>query len=422
MVVVVSGRYALFGATNQIFMKILQINKFYYRRGGADQHFLDLAELLKNNGHEVSVFSMKDKRNEKTPDSKYFVSHREFGKFNLGAYFRPFKTVYSCEAKRKIKKLIKDKKPELAHLHLIYHHLTPSILPVLKKNRIPVVATLHDWKYLCPNYLLFTQEKVCERCKGGKYSNCLRHRCIHNSVLQSALATMEAYFHHSRKYYEKYIDLYIAPSEFVKNKFVEFGYPAEKIVVLPHFLPDSFVKNLQKNTQPAMPLVFSYIGRLSPEKGIRRLCEIWLEQNIPYRLEVFGTGPQEKEIMALANKSDGRIIKRGFIPRGKIFEDYGKFCATIVPSACYETFGLSVLESLFAGVPCIVNDLGGLSEFTRKTAAVIGFSLHKPETLLPALQKVLEPKFREEAVRFAADYPTVEDYYQKLLSIYRDLL
>ncbi len=403
-------------------MKILQINKFYYRKGGADQHFLDLVSLLKEQGNEVSVFSMRDKNNEKTEDEKYFVSHREFGKFNLNAYLRPLKTIYSYEAKRKITKLIKDKKPEIAHLHLIYHHLTPSILPVLKKNKIPVVATIHDWKYLCPNYLLFTQDKVCDRCKGGKYINCFKYRCLHGSLPQSFLATMEAYFHHAKKYYENYIDLYIAPSEFVRNKFIEFGYPAKKIIVLPHFLPNEFLKIKKGNTPTSLPLSFAYVGRLSPEKGIVRLGQIWLEQNIPYRLEIFGSGPEEEKIKKIVEKSHGKIVWHGFMPRKDIFKNYGRFCATISPSVCYETFGLSVLESLSFDVPAIVNSLGGLQEFTRKTPAVLGFDMEKPETLLPTLQKSLEPKIREEAIKFCLNYPTMKDYYQKITATYQSLL
>lgn len=403
-------------------MKILQINKFYYRKGGADQHFLDLVDLLKEKGNNISVFSMHDKNNEKTGDEKYFVSHREFGKFNLNAYLRPLKTIYSFEAKRKIKKLIKDKKPEIAHLHLIYHHLTPSILPVLKKNKIPVVATIHDWKYLCPNYLLFTENKVCERCKGGKYINCLKYKCLHGSLPQSLLGTVEAYFYHAKKYYENYIDLYIAPSNFVKNKFIEFGYPAEKIIVLPHFLPTEFLKLKKESTPITSPLSFAYVGRISPEKGIARLGQIWLEQNIPYRLEIFGSGPEEEKIKKLADKSGGKIICHGFVPRKNIFKNYGRFCGTISPSVCYETFGLSVLESINFNVPAIVNNLGGLQEFTGQTSSVLDFSMEKPETLLPALKKSLESKTREETIKFCLNYPTSENYYQKIISIYQSLL
>lgn len=402
-------------------MKILQINKFFYRRGGADQHFLDLVELLQKEGNEVLVFSMKDKRNEKSADEKYFVNHREFGKFDLVSYLRPLKTVYSCEAKRKIEKLIKDKKPEIAHLHLIYHHLTPSILPILKKYKIPVVATIHDWKFICPNYSLFTQGRVCERCKGGKYYNCLTHRCLHGSLGKSALATTEAYFHHFKKYYEKYIDLYIAPSEFVKNKFIEFGYPAEKIVVLSHFLPANFI-SAEKDQNPVMPAHFAYVGRLSKEKGILDLCQKWLDEKVPYSLDIFGTGPLEKEIKKFCDKSAGKIICHGFVPREDIHRNYQQFTATISPSIVYETFGLSVLESLASGVPAVVNNLGALAEFAEKTPAVIAFDFKKPGSLLLALQQSAVSEKRSFAREFVKNYPSARNYYQKLISFYQGLL
>ena len=178
-------------------MRILQINKFFYRRGGADIHFLDLGRLLESHGHEVIHFSAVDSRNEPSPYSKYFIPsidlrarHGLLGGLKVAGHI-----LYSTIAARKFEQLIKDTKPDIAHLHNIYRHLSPSILPVLKKYKIPVVMTLHDYKMICPNYKLYTQGAVCERCRKHKYYQAIFHRCIFDKTMPSAMAALEMSVH-----------------------------------------------------------------------------------------------------------------------------------------------------------------------------------------------------------------------------------
>jgi len=401
-------------------MKILEINKFYYRRGGADHHFLDLCGILRSKGESVSVFSMQDKRNEPSPYAKYFVSNIEFGSFNIGALLRPLRVIYSCEAARKLRRLIKADRPDVAHLHLIYHHLSPSVLAVLKKEKIPVVMTIHDWKPLCPNYLMFTDGNVCERCLGGHYGQCTKHLCIHRSLPQSMLGSIEAYIHHAKKYYEEYVDLYIAPSEFVKAMFIKWGFPESKIKVLAPFLPPSLTPANLPSPAPKVPS-FAYVGRLNQEKGILDLVYKWASEGIVYPLHIFGDGPLLLPIKNTIDKFQAKnIYLYGPTPREEVVENLRQMTALIVPSEWHEIFGLVVIEALSQGVPVITSKFGSLPGLVEKSGA--GLSVDLSGDLASALNNISGEEYRRHAVEYMSHNHRPDDYYRDLMNVFKTIL
>lgn len=406
-------------------MKILQVNKFFYRRGGAEQHFFDLRDLLTSRGEEVIDFSMRDKRNEPSPFAEYFVANREFGRTNWRTLARPCKIIYSGEAKRKISRLIKATRPEVAHLHLIYHHLTPSILVALKKANIPTVMTIHDWKPLCPNYHLYTEGRPCVRCRGGHYWQAARHRCLRGSLPASALVALEAYYHHFRRYYEDYIDLLIAPSDFAKEMFVLFGWPEEKIEVLPHFLPAA-IKPV--SVPPPLPEErrFAYVGRLSPEKGVDRLVDFWIKEKIRYPLDLYGDGPLYETLGRALKKNSAaakKIRRLGRAPREQILARLDDYAAVIMPSVCYETFGLTAIEAWSRGVPVVANQLGSFVELLEKSGAGLLFDWSSGDRFLTeALEKIQSPAYRQRAVAYIKNNHRPDEYYRRLKQIYERLI
>ncbi len=399
-------------------MRILEINKFYYRRGGADLHFLDLCDILKSKGESVSIFSMKDKRNEPTPYEKYFVSNIEFGSLNFGSLSRPLRVIYSREAAKNIERLIKDERPDIAHAHLIYHHLSPSILSVLKKEKIPVVMTIHDWKPLCPNYLMFTNGSVCERCRGGHYFQCAKHSCIHHSFPQSVLASLEAYIHHAKKYYEEYVDLYIAPSNFVKEMFVKWGFPEKKIEVIPHFLPPT-IERVNSVTQPPREPSFAFVGRINEEKGVQTLVKQWVEKKIPYSLHVFGGGPLFLSLKNIVDKSGmNNIFLHGAMSREDVAKYLRQMTAIIIPSEWYEIFGLVAIEAWSQGIPAITSTFGSLPELVKKSGAGISLDL-EGDNLFNTLQKISDITYRQNAVEYMAKNHFSDEYYLSLKKVFQ---
>ncbi|MBU2542186.1 glycosyltransferase [Patescibacteria group bacterium] len=413
-------------------MNVLQVNKFFYKRGGAEHHMFDLAELLTKHGDNVLYFSMQDKHNEKSEFSKYFVSNADFSSDTKINFWQKIKNVgrmfYSFEAKKKIGELLKNEKIDLVHLHNIYHHISPSILPVIKKQGIPVVMTLHDYKLLCPNYTFYHHGAVHEEDGRGWYCSCVKNKCLNNSFVQSFIVTMEMIFHNKlKKYYEKNVDLFIAPSQFVKDIFVRFGWDEKKIVVLEHFLPLNFkikdrVSDLPKEKR------FICVGRLSSEKGIDKLIKYWLKNNIKYKLDIFGNGPLMPTLQELVSGCEN-IILHGQKDRNEIYKNIVDYTAMIVPTEFYEPFGLIVLEAFASGLPVITSGRGALGGLIKKSKAGLIFSWDN-NSLQEKLEQINDShrastfgdkKYRENALQYIRENHQAEGYYNEIMRIYKSV-
>lgn len=409
-------------------MNILQVNKFYFPKGGAEQHFLDLCGLLESAGHKVIPFSTIDERNLPTPYDKYFVSGMDLSDPGSLSWWKKIKyasrILYNFEARKKITKLLKNEKIDLVHLHNIYHHLSPSILSAIKKQGIPIVMTIHDYKLLCPNYTFVNNGKVDESLGRGWYWSCVKNKCVDNSRTYSLLAVLEMIYHHKiMKFYEKNVDLFISPSEFIRDLFISFGWDKNKIIVLPHFLPLSFKKVSVPTPAPEVSR-FVYVGRFAEEKGTDRLVEYWCKNRVPYGLHLFGTGPLEQKIRDIIESyNNEKVVLHGFMAQEALYEKVREMTtAIIVPSIFYEPFGLVLIESFANGIPAVVNNSGTLVELIKQTGAGIIFDWQNEATLDKALLEINDDKYRGLAVSCMQNNFLPENYYRKLLSVYEHLL
>ena len=245
-------------------MRILYCNKYNYPFSGTEVYLFELMELMRAQGHEVALFSMAHPRGESTPYDRHFVPHIDF-KAKTGWWQKARQAghaIYSKEARRRIRAMIAEFRPDVAHVRNIYHHLSPSILWELKAQNVPVVYHLNDFKLLCPSYNLVSQGEACEACRGGEFWHALRPSCYPGMGARMTL-TAEAYFHRGLGTYRKCVDLFLAPSQFVRDKFVEHGWKADKFEVLPHFQQIHPLRETQGDERRLL-----YFGRLSAEKGV----------------------------------------------------------------------------------------------------------------------------------------------------------
>ncbi len=425
-------------------MKILLINKFYYLKRGAEKHFFDLKKLLESKGHQVVVFSMQDERNEKTPYAKYFVSKIETEKprFSLRGAGRVF---YSFEAKKKLEKLILAEKPDIAHVHNIYHQISPSILTVLKKHKIPIAMTLHDFKILCPVYILYSKGEICEKCKTYRYWHCVTKKCAKNSYLASKLNALEMCWHKFLRIYENNVSTFIVPSEFLKNKILEWGrLPEAKINVLPHFVdcnnltavtPKSPVLSLQTPVGGDLPLgrdgnYILYFGSLSKEKGVRVLLEaakiLNENNNLKHEIHLAGTGPEEKALRDFVAKNylSEKVKFCGYLTREALQEKIKNSLFVVVPSITYETFGLSALEANALGKPVVASNLGALPEIVIDKETGILFKAGDSRDLAEKISVMLvsgDSKKGERAKEIAETKYNKENYWRELEKIYENI-
>jgi len=178
--------------------KLLLINKFYHdkgRAGGVGRYLVQEEEDLTNAGWEVIPFATADEDARPSPYDRFFVRSHDYSQAKFsGAMGSALSLVWNREAARNLEALIKETKPDVAHLHNVYHHLSPSILPVLKKYNIPVVMTLHDLRLLCPAIHMLRQGEFCERCKGGRFHQAVLGKCVKESRAASLLKIPLAHF------------------------------------------------------------------------------------------------------------------------------------------------------------------------------------------------------------------------------------
>ena len=402
-------------------MKILQINKFFYRRGGAETHFLNLCRLLESRGHEVIHFSTIDSRNEPSPFSKYFIPsidlrarHGLWGSLKLAEHI-----LYSTAAARQLEQLIKDTKPDVAHLHNIYHHLSPSILPVLKKYNIPMVMTLHDYKIICPNYKLYTQGAICERCKKHKYYQAILHRCIFDKILPSALAALEMSVHKIWGVNEKNIDLFISPSVFLKNKLLEWGIE-NKIEVVPNFFSPAPAFSIRASDENYL----LYFGRLTEEKGLLTL--IWAMKQLPdIKLRLVGDGPLKEKLQNLVDMPDN-IQLVGHKSGTELAQEIAGARAVVAPSEWYENYPLSVLEAMGQGKPMIAANIGGLPEIVHDKKTGLLFQSGNANDLAEKIKLLwndaaLARNLGQAGQKQVSEENNPEAYYKRILAVYKRL-
>jgi glycosyltransferase involved in cell wall biosynthesis len=343
-------------------MKILQINKYYYLKGGSERYLFEVGDMLRKAGHTVMPFSMQDEANTHSRYEKYFAQKVDVNKFSLRDIVKFF---YNYDAVKKLEILIKKERPDIAHLHNIYHQLSPAIIKVLKKNNIPVVMTLHDYKIICPNYKLYANNRYCTECQGGKYFNCLKNKCLKDSYLKSLMAMVEAYLNNKILKYYGLVDQFISPSYYLRDRCVEFGMTKKKIKVLPNFI-DTEKFQPQDNIQKEDYLL--YFGRLSAEKGIETAVKaMGLIADKKLRLKVVGSGPEYgrlKDIIETMQLGDC-VTLTGPKYGDELKNIISAAKAIIIPSLWPENMPFSLLESLASGQIVIASRVGGMPEIIK---------------------------------------------------------
>jgi glycosyltransferase involved in cell wall biosynthesis len=341
--------------------RILNINNYHYRRGGSDVVYFEHAALMEGLGWDNAFFAMHHPSNYETPWSKYFVDEIEFGhsysfsnKLSMAS-----KVIYSFEAQRKVKAVSEIFHPDVAHLHCIYHHLSPAIIPTLAKAGIPVVMTAHDLKLACPAYKMLNASGICERCKSGSVLNVIKHRCIRDSLAASTVVALESGLHGLLNTYKKYLSQVVVPSRFFIEKLVEWGWPRSKLSYVPNYVDASrFEPRYQAGNY------FLYFGRLAPEKGVATLLRAAAASGA--KLKVVGTGPEEGSLLRLKEEVRADAEFMGYRSGAELHSLIQNAKAVILPSEWYENAPMSVLESFALGKPVIGASIGGIPEMIEQ--------------------------------------------------------
>ncbi len=345
-------------------MKILIVNKFLFPNGGSETYIFNLGKGLEKQGHEVQYFGMEHPGRTVGNHAESYTSPMDFHGGKLQKIFYPFRIIYSVEARKKIRMVLDDFKPDIVHLNNFNFQITPSVIYEIRKwgkennKYLPVVYTAHDYQWICPNHMMYIPDRseICFRCEGGRFGECTKNRCIHNSRIRSLLGTIEASLYKKLNTYEK-IDLIICPSEFMMKKLATNTSLKNKLKVLYNFLGDG---RTQTGDSPGEKEDYVlYFGRYAKEKGIETLLEACRRlPDIPFIFA--GGGELEKAL-----ENCGNVKNVGFKKGEELRSLIARAQFSVFPSEWYENCPYSVMESQMYGTPVIASCIGGVPELVE---------------------------------------------------------
>ena len=388
-------------------MKVLMINKFLYPNGGSETYIFKIGKWLEKNGHEVQYFGMEHAGRCVGNRLNAYTSDMDFhGGSILSKLTYPIKTIYSSEARKQIRKVLDDFKPDVCHINNFNYQLTPSIILEIKNwnKNCRIIFTAHDYQLVCPNHMCNNPNthENCEKCLGGHFINCTKGKCIHGSTAKSAIGTMEAMLWNGNGVYKNF-DKIICCSEFLKKKMDTNPVFAKRTIALHNFVEKVENKDVEKKDYVL------YFGRFSEEKGIGTLIQAAKE--LPDVQFIFaGTGPLENEINGVEN------IKNVGFQKGEALERLireAKF--SVYPSEWYENCPFSVMESQMYGTPVLGADIGGIPELIEVGKTGELFESGNKEELKNKIREMSSKQYKVDSVSF----DTVDEYCQKLMKIYR---
>lgn len=383
-------------------MKILMIHNMYQQAGGENKVFELESELLERRGHEVRQLVVDN-------------DHIEGFSGRLKA---ALSVTYSNSSHRLMTEMLDKFKPDVAHVHNFFPVLTPSIFAACNQRNVPVVHTLHNFRLICPSALLMIDGKIYEKSVTGSAYWSVFRKAYRNSYLGTFAVARMIEYHKRHKTWHSAVDRFIALNKFAKAKFIEAGFPPEKIAIKPNFIRDPMEDPDSVSHGAGAGALF--VGRLCEEKGIRTLIEAW--QNVDYPLTIAGDGPLYDEYCG----NGGNISLIGNKSYREISILMSKAAFIIMPSECYEGFPMVLLEAYAHGLPVLASDLGGLSELVLEGETGIKFPPGRSDVLASKVQSLIDDvPFRlclgENGRKLYERKYTPEKNYAQLISLYEEL-
>lgn len=402
-------------------MNILQVNKFYYRKGGAESYVLDLSSYLKEHQYNVVPFAMQHEKNIASPYQKFFAKNRETEKVSIN--WKGLKTffamMYSLEAKRSMKSLLNDTKIDLAHVHSIYTQLSPSILDALHNKKIPTVMTVHDHHLVSPQYNIWADGSVPD-VRNKSIWKAARSRFHKRSFMASFAQTLTFKLHRAMKMYEKNIDQFICPSYYLRNQMIAAGFSEQKVTVIPYGIETS-----KKIPSFKHDNYFFSVGRLSEEKGVDFIVD--LARVLPeLTFKIAGTGPFEKELHN-ASHDLSNIEWLGYQTGDVLEKLYEGATALLLPSLVHENFPLVTLEAMSRGTPVIANQVGGVQEIVKDRQTGMLVQVNDEQQWIEALLRLaydeaFQKQLSKTAYNHVMQHHKPEDHFEKIEELYKKVV
>ncbi len=386
--------------------KILVVHNYYKIPGGEDTVVKNEIELLKENGHEVILYS----RHNDEIDKKNI-----FKKIIL-----PLESIFSIRTYKDIKNIIKREKIDVVHVHNTLQLISPSVYYAAVNSKVPVLQTVHNFRLLCPAGTLYRENRVCEDCIEKGLSCAIKNRCYRGSLMQSIVMTLNIKFHRIIGTYKK-INGYIALTDFNKQK-LKVSLDEQKIFIKPNFVNQD---NIKKEVEIEKRDGFLYVGRIDKLKGIQVLLKAWKDIK-DEKLYIVGTGPYEEDAKKYVdNNSMNNVVFLGFKNKKDVMDIIEKSKALIIPSQWYEGFPMTIVESFHQGTPVIGSDIGNIPLVVNHQYNGLIFQPSSSEDLRAKVNELKDKELLKKlAINARKDYE--EKYsdspnYKRLKEIYDEV-
>ncbi len=385
-------------------MKILLCHNHYQQPGGEDRSFFDEEWLLTSRGHEVI---------------RYTVHNDVID--NMSSLRLAKKLIWNRDSYRQMRDLIQRERPAIMHCTNTFPLISPSVYYAAKREGIPVVQSLHNYRLLCPNALFLRQGKPCESCLGKTVPlPAVVHGCYRDSRTASAGVAAMVTFHRLMRTWTRAVDKYLVLTDFARDKFVLGGLAADKMVIKPNFVhPDTGPGDGRGG-------YVIFVGRLSTEKGIETLLSAWEQLSSDKQLKVVGDGPMAGRVSQAMN-DDPRIEWLGRRTKEEVDQLIHRAACLIMPSICYETFGRAIIEAYVHGVPVIASGQGAMAELVRHGETGMLFEAANAPKLRDAVEEIFRDPVKLKEMRVAARGEferryTADVNYELLMETYRDVI
>ena len=377
--------------------RIAVFHNYYQQAGGEDQVFADEQELLRAHGHDVFPFT---------------VDNEQIDSMSKVALVRA--TFWNAQIRKDVDRLLTTTRADIAHFHNTFPLLSPAAYDAARRRRVGVVQTLHNFRLLCPNALLFREGRTCEECVGRHFAwPGVQHGCYRGSRTASAVTATMVAAHRTLGTWDKSVNVYVALSAFARDRFVEGGLPADRILVKPNFAAkDPGVGD----HRGAFAL---FVGRLSEEKGIRLILDAWHLCSPKIPLRIVGTGPLEN----LRTSSPPGVEWLGWQGKENVIELMKAARVLIVPSLCFENFPMSIVEAYATGLPVIASAHGSLAEIVEHDCTGWHTQVGSATDLVAQVEKAFSNDREYDAIsaearcRYETRY-SADSNYSRLREIY----
>lgn len=382
--------------------KVLMVHNFYQIGGGEHTVFENEVKLLRDHGHEVI---------------EYTRSNDELKKSKIKLIFSPFSTLWSFRTYRDVKRLIKEKNIDIVHCHNTFPLISPSVYYAARKCGVPVVQTIHNFRFLCPNGTFFCDGKVCELCReNGNFRSAIKNKCYRDSTIQTLIVVAMLTLHRFLGTYKKIN--YIFLTEFNKEKFKDLiDINGKNVFVKPNFVD---VKQNQGDSREKGQIVkFVCAGRLEENKGIGLLIERWKSLSRDYYLHIYGYGTLKDQVEK-ATKEQENVQYFGFKSQDEIFRDLRSSYGLIFPSIWYEGFPMIIAESFALGVPVLTTSMGNQADVINQSCGGVTFDPESEQSFSSAIKMMISDNkllsenarnYYQSTLNADSNYASIEEIY-----------